>query len=108
MNKTILTVIAALTFNAGVASAYDWLQFGFSQDKNANNTLESTLTLANVSQLQQIFKVSIPSAPESAPVLLTGVSTSSGIRDLVFCSGERADLLAFDAHTGTKIWAVNY
>jgi outer membrane protein assembly factor BamB len=90
------------------AAKYDWTQFAFDAQKSANNTLESTVNLGNVSKLKPLFKTALPDAPDSAPVLLTDVTTPQGVKDLVYAQGEHGRLMAFDAHTGTAVWSTNF
>ncbi|HZP59926.1 MAG TPA: chitobiase/beta-hexosaminidase C-terminal domain-containing protein [Opitutaceae bacterium] len=103
----LFSLLAAGTF-AGPAYAYDWLQFQFSPDKTGNNTLETAINASNVSQLKQLFKVPISDSPDGAPVLLTGVSTPSGVRDLIFVQGYHGTTTAYDAHTGATVWSKTF
>jgi hypothetical protein len=89
------------------AGKTDWLQFAYSPDKRANNPSETILTPANVGQLKPLFNVSLPDAPDGAPVLLTDVSTPLGVRDVAYVKGEHGHLWALDAHTGAQIWLKN-
>src|SRR5256885_3077091 len=92
---------------APAAPKTDWLQFGFSPDKRANNPSETVLNPGNVGQLKSLFNVSLPDAPDGAPVLLADVSTLGGVRDVAYVKGEHGHLWAFDAHTGEQLWLVN-
>jgi hypothetical protein len=117
--KWVLTVLVACSllasatyFNgrstqaAKAVSKYDWLQFSLNEEKSGDDTLETTITLANVGKLKPLFKVALPSSPDGAPVLLTNVKTASGVvRDLVFVTTERGHLIAMDAHTGVQVWS---
>jgi outer membrane protein assembly factor BamB len=91
---------------AKAVSKYDWLQFSMDEEKSGDDTLETTISLANVGTLKPLFKVALPSSPDGAPVLLTNVKTASGVvRDLVFVTTERGHLIAMDAHTGVQVWS---
>ena len=114
-----LLALALVPLAAGAGSAQstaakapppvtDWLQFAFDEQKSADNTVESTVNLSNVGKLKQLFKVPLPDAPDGAPVLLTKVTTKSGVRDLVYLQGEHGHLMAFDAHAGTPVWSDNF
>jgi outer membrane protein assembly factor BamB len=85
----------------------DWLQFAFSPDKRAINPYEKVLNPGNVRQLRPLFNVPLTDAPDGAPVLLTGVGTRLGSRDVVYVKGEHGHLWALDAHTGQQIWLKN-
>jgi hypothetical protein len=90
---------------------YDWLQFGFSQDKMANLDFghhEVTVGKSNVARLMQIFEVAIPDAPDGAPVGLSDVKTAMGVKDLVFSIGQHGTLTAFDGASGAVVWRVTF
>jgi hypothetical protein len=90
------------------ATRYDWPQFAFDAGKSANDTAESTVNLGNVGGLKQLFKVSLPDAPDGSPVYLSDVSTPKGVKDLVYVQGEHGRLIASDAHTGATVWSDNF
>jgi len=103
----LLLFLSASCSLSQVARAYDWLQFEFNPEKTGNNTSESVVNTSNVSGLKLLFDIALPGAdnPDGAPVLLTGVTTPSGVKDLVFVQGEHGHLTAFDAHTGATVWS---
>jgi F5/8 type C domain/Malectin domain/PQQ-like domain/PQQ enzyme repeat len=84
---------------------YDWLQFGGDSRHGSNNTLETQITAQNVNGLIQLFKASVPQTVEGAPVVLTGVATSQGTRDVVFVTPRGGGVVAMDAYTGATIWS---
>jgi len=94
-----------LSLTAAPARAYDWLQFGGDPQHGSNNTLETTITKANVASLTQTYSVSIGAAADGAPVFLKGVNTSSGIKDLVFVTTTDGRFIAADAATGGIVWS---
>jgi hypothetical protein len=106
MLGAVLLVMAA--FMPQAQAQYDWLQFGFLPDKTGNNTLETTINVGNVSGLQPLFTVPLSYNPDGAPVLLTGVTTPSGVRDLIFSFAEQGHTTAFDANTGAQIWSRDF
>ncbi|HEV2645664.1 MAG TPA: RICIN domain-containing protein [Acidobacteriaceae bacterium] len=95
-------------FSIPAHAQYDWLQFGFLPDKTGNNTLEKTITLSNVSGLQPLFTAPLSHNPDGAPVLLTGVTTPSGVKDLIFVFAEQGYTTAYDANTGTQVWTRDF
>jgi len=101
-------LLAMLLLSPRAQAKYDWLQFGFLPDKTANNTLESAITLNNVSGLQSLFSVPLSHNPDGAPVLLTNVSTPSGVKDLIFLFAEQGYTTAFDANTGAEVWTKDF
>jgi outer membrane protein assembly factor BamB len=86
------------------ATTGNWLQFAFDEEKSGFNPNETTLSTSNVGGLKQIFSITASGKVDGTPVLLTGVSTASGTRDLLFFSTFGGELYAVDAHTGTQIW----
>jgi hypothetical protein len=87
------------------ASKYDWLQFGGDSRHGGNNTLETHITPQNVGSLQQLFQVQLPETVEGAPVVLTNVSTTSGVHDIAYVTTRNGFLVALDASTGATIWS---
>jgi outer membrane protein assembly factor BamB len=100
-NKEYLPII----FNAPL---YDWLQFNGDPTHSGNNRMETAISASTVGQLRQQFKVTLPGVADSSPVYLSKVSTSSGIRDLIFVTTTAGQILAVDAHTGNLIWSKQY
>jgi len=98
--------VAASPSAAG--AAYDWLQFNFDPQHSGNNSLETAITLANVSSLRLLFQVALPAIADGAPVYLAGVTTASGVRDLIFVTTRAGHIVALDAHTGAQIWVQQY
>lgn len=104
----LLVVIAVVIMphrHTLAAAPYNWLQFDGNAQHSGDNTLETTLTTANVGGLQRLFQVALPSVADGAPVLLSGVSTASGVRDLLFVTTKDGHIVALDAHTGAQVWA---
>ena len=102
--------IAALALSVATASAlgYDWLQFGGDPQHSGNNTAETALTPANVSALVQKYQVTLPATADSTPVFLEGVTTSSGIKDLLFVTTRDGRIIALDAQNGAQVWSHQY
>ena len=96
---------AVASESQAVSTAYDWLQFYGDARHTGNNTLETQITAANVSGLQRLFQIALPTVVDGTPVILTGVTTGSGVRDLVFVNTMLGQLIALDAHTGATIWS---
>ena len=90
---------------AAQAVPYDWLQMNGDPQHSGNNTLETVLGPSNVTSLQFLFQVSLPSAADGAPVALTSVVTPGGTRDLLFSTTKAGTLVASDAATGALIWS---
>ncbi len=99
----LLALVCALIPSA--VSAYDWLQFNGDGRHNGNNIQESAITAANVHSLQRLFQITLPSNADSAPVALQGVSTTTGLRDLVFVTTRAGHLIALDSRSGATVWS---
>ncbi|MGB8648938.1 MAG: PQQ-binding-like beta-propeller repeat protein [Anaerolineae bacterium] len=89
-------------------AAYDWLQFNFDTQHSGNNPSESTLTAANVNQLQKLFQVALPTSADGAPVYLANVTTSQGVKNLIFATTRSGRLVARNAITGAAVWSKQY
>ena len=94
--------------HAALTASYDWLQFNGDPSHSGNNTKEASITAGNVAQLTRTFQVTLPAIADGAPVLMTGVATTGGARDLLFVTTKAGHLVAIDAHTGAIIWSVQH
>lgn len=101
-------VIGSRMISIEAAGKYDWLQFDGDPQKTGIDAAETTLTSANVGHLAQLFHVQLGDATDGAPVELAGVTTPSGVRDLLYIEGEHGHLYAVDASTGATIWTKFY
>jgi hypothetical protein len=84
---------------------YDWLQFNGDASHSGSNTLEKTLSAANVNLLHVLFQVALPSMADGAPVYVSNVSTVGGPRNLVFVTLRTGGIAALDASTGVTVWS---
>jgi outer membrane protein assembly factor BamB len=87
---------------------YNWLQFNGNPLHSGNNILETNLLESTVGNLQLHFQVSLPGVADGAPAYLSGVTTPTGIRDLVYVTTRNGYIAALDAHTGTPVWSKQY
>jgi hypothetical protein len=95
---------AVQVVSRAAVAKYDWMQFGGNASHSGNNTLETQISQSTVSGLVKLFQVTLRETAEGQPVLLTGVSTSNGTRDVVFTTSRNGYLMAMDAYTGVTIW----
>ncbi len=93
---------------ASTTTPYDWLQFGFDEQHSSNNTLETTISAANVATLKPLFVAKLPDIVVGTPVYLSQVSTPGGTQDLVFSLGKAGTIMASNAHTGAMVWSKQY
>jgi hypothetical protein len=104
-----LVVLGALgARDARAGSLYDWTQFNGDPQHSGNNTLETSISASNVASLTQLFQVTLPAIADGAPVLLTRVSTPSGVHDLLFVTTTAGHALAIDAHSGSVVWQTQF
>ncbi|MEO7432535.1 MAG: PQQ-binding-like beta-propeller repeat protein [Dokdonella sp.] len=87
------------------AGAADWLQFGYDASHSGSNTAETTLGATNVTSLAQVYSVSLPHSSDSSAVFLGGVTTPTGIKDLLFIVAKGGYLFAIDAANGSVLWS---
>jgi hypothetical protein len=99
---TISLVVAGS--DVGAVTSYDWPQFNGDARHSGNNTSETTLSPVNVAKLRQLFQIALPEVADSAPAVLSAVSTSGGSKDLLFVNTKQGRLMALDAHTGAIVW----
>jgi hypothetical protein len=108
----VLALLGPLKLNGPVqiarAATYDWLQYNGDAQHSGDNTRETAISAANVSSLQRRFRVALPSVADGAPVYLSGVSTPSGVQDLLFLTTKDGHILALSAHTGATVWSTQH
>jgi hypothetical protein len=100
--------LASLVAPAPPVAAYDWLQFNGDAAHSGNNTAETILSAANVSQLAQKYQITLPSTADGAPAFLENVATSGGIKSLLFVTTMDGHIIAFDASNGSQVWSQQY
>jgi hypothetical protein len=103
----VLTSLAAclLLLPPSAARAADWPEFNGDGRHNGNNQQETIINSGNVSTLHVLYHVTLPSVADGAPAFLTGVMTSSGIKDVLFLTTKAGHILALDAANGTTLWS---
>jgi len=100
-----LTSLAVL-LPALAARAADWPEFNVDGRHNGNNQQETIIHSGNVSTLHLLYPaVTLPAVADGPPVFLSGVTTASGIKDLLFFTTKDGRILALDAATGATIWS---
>src|SRR5262249_55327908 len=75
---------------------------------SGNNVLESALDRNSVPALALKFQVPLAAIAGGSPVLLQGVATPSGVRDLLFVTTRAGHIVALDAGTGSVTWSHLY
>ena len=97
---------ALLTGSALGADAFatDWPQWGFDPAHSANNTAETGVSAANVTQLEQKYAVALTGRVNAAPVFAQGITTAAGVKDLLFVTAQSGRTTALDAADGSVVW----
>lgn len=89
----------------------DWLTWGYDQERTGWNQGEVTLTKDNVSELELLWKAQVSTKPSemvlatlTAPLVVEGVATGRGKKNLLFVVGSDDTVFAMDADTGKIFW----
>src|ERR1700744_6485608 len=106
--------MAPVVFNIPPATN-DWITWGYNQERTGWNRAETTLTPKKVSHLKQVWstQLSVPVdkyvlSTMTAPVVVAGVPTSAGPKDMLFILGANNVVFALDANSGQVLWQKSY
>lgn len=93
----------------------EWLTWGYDQERTGWNRAETTLSPKTVKGLKQIWstQLNVPVdkyvlSTVTAPVLVAGVQTAQGSKDLLFIHGANDTLFAVDAASGQQVWSKSF
>ena len=107
----ILRVGLVLLFSLTLAWAQDWLTWGGDSQRSGWAKSETILSKDNVSRLEIKWKAQLDTVPKvevlstlTAPLVVEGVSTPQGAKDLVFVVGSDDTVNAIEADTGKIFW----
>jgi outer membrane protein assembly factor BamB len=92
------------------ATASNWLTFGHDPQRTGWAKGDNELSLENVRSLQLKWKVHLKNKPLSltaltAPLVASHVTTTRGLRTVVYVAGSSDKVFALDAQTGRTIWS---
>ncbi len=90
-------------------SAGDHLTFAYDPQRTGWAADERLLSRANVGQLQLQWKVELKNTPKemtalTAPIVVTGVATPQGVKNVAYVVGSSDTVFALDADTGEQVW----
>ena len=105
--RAVTTVCAFLLLTTTAFA--DWLTFDHDSQRTGWAFEESTLKPETASQLTLKWRSKLDNAAYSlsaltAPVVASGVSTSHGLRNVVYVAGITGTVFALDAGTGDTLW----
>jgi glucose dehydrogenase len=103
--RTALAFSAALGFVAAAVGAADWPQFDLDARHSGASTQETAIHAGNVATLHSLYSPALPAVADGAPAFLAGVTTASGVKDLLFLTTKDGRILARDAATGAAVWS---
>jgi outer membrane protein assembly factor BamB len=91
--------------------ASEWLTFGYDPQRSGWNTAETVLSPSNVGRLKLLWSTQVPTQPKDAalstltsPLVVEGVETPQGTKNLVFTIGIDDTIFAIDADNGKTVW----
>jgi outer membrane protein assembly factor BamB len=103
--KTYLGLVALST----CAIAGDWLTYGHDPQRTSWAFEETKIAPDSVSKMALAWKTKLKNEPYmmsalTAPVVASHISTSKGVRSVVYTAGIKGTVFALDAETGEQLW----
>ncbi|HTM49366.1 MAG TPA: PQQ-binding-like beta-propeller repeat protein [Bryobacteraceae bacterium] len=91
------------------AGAGDWPTFGHDPQRTGWASSERILTAANIGNLELKWRTKLENtafqlASLTAPIVAAGVSTSRGVRNVVYVAGNQGTVFALDTGDGSVLW----
>jgi outer membrane protein assembly factor BamB len=93
----------------------EWLTWGYDQERTGWNRAETALNAKNVRGLKQLWSTPLNVSFDkyvlstvTAPVLVAGVATPQGTKNLLFVHGADDTLFAVDADSGQIAWKKSF
>ena len=113
MPKYLYALVLVFSFcSPAFAQSGQWLTYGHDAQRSGVAGDEHAFTTANAAHLGLVWKTVVPNQPMSlhgltAPLVVRGVATPSGPRNLLLVAGSSNNVFALDAETGELLWKVN-
>ena len=126
VDATLTSIKAALAATPAAASrpmaqvqspnTQDWLTFSYDPERSGWNRGETKITKATAPKLQLLWKLQTDTVPNpvnkystlTEPLVVNGVATPGGKRDLLFVGSHDDTLYAIDKQKGTVVWKRSY
>lgn len=108
IRRAALLLCFCLTLTLAV-KAGDWPTFGHDPQRTGWAANERTFTPENVSNLELKWKTRVDNKASSlyaltSPIVAVDVSTSGGIKNVVYVAGSEGKVFALDSETGRQLW----
>jgi outer membrane protein assembly factor BamB len=110
-----LCILPGVGLGQDMQPARDWSTWGYDQERTAWNRGETLLSKSNVSKLRVKWTAQLSTPPTdialstlTAPLVVEGVATAQGPKNLVFLLGADDTLFALDADTGKALWQKSF
>lgn len=115
MFKMKLGVLVFIFASFGVTFAQNgqWITYSHDPQRSGFSSDEHAFSPANVSNLGLQWKTVVPNEPLflnglTAPLVVRGVKTSAGEKNLVLVAGSSDHVFALDAETGEPVWRQDF
>jgi outer membrane protein assembly factor BamB len=113
MKKQKLIVFVAATLCCSFAFGADWLTDGGNTARSGWQKDEHTLTKENVKNAQLLWKMNTGETPRAlhsliTPLVVQGVPTSSGPKEMLYVAGVSDNLFAIDSANGKVVWQKHF
>ncbi|HWY63311.1 MAG TPA: PQQ-binding-like beta-propeller repeat protein [Rhizomicrobium sp.] len=106
---------ASLAQSGSAPAARDWTSWGYDQERTGWNRGEAQLSKDNVSKLRLQWTAQLSTTPSdvvlstlTAPVIVEGVNTGQGSKNLALVLGADDTLFAVDADSGKPVWQKSF
>jgi outer membrane protein assembly factor BamB len=105
----VLLWCCALGVSSGWAQSGQWTTYGHDPQRSGWAIDEHAFSASNVSSMGLVWKTILPNEPRAlngltAPLVITGVHTQEGERNVVIVAGSSDDVYGLDAESGKLIW----
>jgi outer membrane protein assembly factor BamB len=102
-----------LCVSAASAQTGEWTTYGHDPQRSGFATDEHAFSTSNVSSLGLEWKTIVPNEPIvltglTAPLVVRGVKTENGTKNLVLVAGSSDHIFALDADTGALTWKTDF